>query len=121
MSKFPITPKELSEWMRSQYVKLSNDLTTRFRDRSREAGEILRDASVGGVRIIYGPLGAGKSAFLRLFAKDLSELDPKSAAVYINYDEASFEIITRGLSPWGKYRFRRALKHTPESVMSAVN
>lgn len=112
-----VSAEELSRWMESQYVVLHGDITVRFKDREIETKELLKDVEVQGVRIIYGPLGAGKSTLLRLFAKGVNEMSGKFLGIYVNYDEAVFEVLARNVNPWSRYRLRRIIANALRGII----
>ncbi|WP_054855833.1 hypothetical protein [Vulcanisaeta sp. JCM 16161] len=88
----------LIRWISGREVLLGG-FRTRFRDREFEVeallGDLFRFEHVG---VVYGPLGAGKSTFLRLFISGVEELGGDVAGVYINYDGAVVDILYRGVN-----------------------
>ncbi len=63
-----------------------------FRDREREVKALLRELG-GGVGIVYGPLGCGKSTFLRNFSAALGGgVRDDVIAMYVNLEERTWRI-----------------------------
>ncbi|MGC9153644.1 MAG: hypothetical protein ACP5GY_07940 [Vulcanisaeta sp.] len=56
-----VNPEEVIKWAREQRLVLGGNVVINFRDREREITELSSDLSIGGVRVIYGQLGAGKT------------------------------------------------------------
>jgi len=76
-----LNPGEVLERMREGEVRFGR-YRIHFRDRGREVeGFLNRALAEPGIRIVYGPYGAGKSTFLRKFAGAAS----KRGGLYIKY------------------------------------
>ncbi|WP_052885840.1 ATP-binding protein [Vulcanisaeta distributa] len=87
-------------WIGGREVVLGG-FRTRFRDRGFEVGALLGDLfRFEHVGVVYGPLGAGKSTFLRLFVGGVEELGGV-AGVYINYDGGIVDVLYRGVDAFG--------------------
>ena len=74
-----------------------------FRDRENEArvflGEALRYV---GIRIIYGPYGAGKTTFLSLINSTLKSLGGEVFIVYMNFEGRALSSILESSLPNGR-------------------
>ncbi len=68
-------------------------MTIGFRDRAQELMNLINDLGIGGVRVIYGPLDAGKTTLLSLLAKALRIVNADIAVIYVNYERKVTDVI----------------------------
>jgi len=82
------------------FVEFSN-YRIQFRDREREVDVLLNDAlRYAGLRVIYGPYGAGKSTFLRQVSKALKAVNGVYV-VYMNFEGNALSSVLTGALPSG--------------------
>lgn len=107
-------------WMRGREVRFGS-FSIRFRDREDEAKALFNDAfRFQHVGIIYGPLGAGKSTFLRLFIEGLNELHHGFIGIYMNYDDHAFEVMARDLGFLGRRRLKDTISKALRRLVEAA-
>jgi len=97
-----VNPEAVIRWIQKQRLVLSGNVVINFRDREREITELSSDLSIGGVRVIYGPLGAGKTTMLNLLAKSLEVIGAgDTAIIYVNYEDRAANVLMPGGSSGG--------------------